>query len=787
MNLGVQYYRPPFPVQKFWADDLKCIRDSGLDTLQLWVTWAWVESRPGVYRFEDYDRLMELAGEAGLEVILSTIAELQPHWIHDVVPGSEMIDNHGHRVVSSLREESNFGLTPGGCTENPAVWERMAGFLREVVLRYRGASHLAGWDAWNELRWHEQSDALVCFCPHCLREFRAWLDTRYGGLDGLNRAWQRRYGNWGEVMPGKLPWRPFTEMMAWQRFVTWKANRHGKRRYDLIKGLDPQRAVTVHAGDPSPLTSGSATAPFAYALDRGNDWFFADELDGVGCSSFPRLFGMDDTTFSVRVEFARSAAAGAGRGAGVSPAGEVARASSPWTALCAANAIGSTGMDAFATPWETSRAGSPCHVAGGTPAPRAKKFWLSEVQGGRGSLGFQPTAVVDAASQQRWVWRGFASGADKLLFWCWRDEVFGRESAGFGLIGNDGHAEARIAAMKHTAGILARHRELLAAWEPDTPEVGVLFSPSSYYLHWSLEGSATTPRKALEGYCRALVNRSIPYTVIEEEHLDALTEPDAEGANRLRVLFLPRVIVASEKLENALAAFVRRGGTLVCESECGAFTPEGIYREPGDRFFTRLGLLPGGEAGRRDLPENGVLLCNLPGVKKRLTLPARQWLTPWRDFPDTGERWATHPDGVLAGAMPAGDNDGCIIHIGTFPGDACSDSATADFEALVARCIGSIPSPVRSLDATPESTAEVEGRWFVKTGYAGSRRLACVFAPPGVASARLAVQKGFFASGRVTELISGADLTLQPGEANDEEQQLEVSLGEWGIAILCDA
>ncbi|MDR1279620.1 MAG: beta-galactosidase [Opitutaceae bacterium] len=766
MNLGVQYYRPPFPARKFWADDLKCIRDSGLDTLQLWVTWAWVESKPGEYRFEDYDRLVDLAAGAGLEVILSTIAELQPHWIHDVVPGSEMIDNHGHRVVSSLREESNFGLTPGGCTENPVVWERMSGFLREVVLRYRSASHLAGWDAWNELRWHEQSDALVCFCPHCLREFRAWLDSRYGGLDGLNRAWQRRYGNWGEVMPGKLPWRPFTGMMAWQRFVTWKANRHGKRRYDLIKALDPRRAVTVHAGDPSPLTSGSATAPFAYALDRGNDWFFADELDGVGCSSFPRLFGMDDTTFSVRVEFARSAA-GAGRGAGgtAAPRGEATL----------------TGRDARAT-----------SEAGGTPAPlasppRAKKFWLSEVQGGRGSLGFQPTAVVDAASQQRWVWRGFASGADKLLFWCWRDEVFGRESAGFGLIGNDGHAEARIAAMKHTAGILARHRELLAAWEPDTPEVGVLFSPSSYYLHWSLEGNAVTPRKALEGYCRALVYLSIPYTVIEEEHLDALTEPAADGADRLRVLFLPRMIVASGKLEEALAAFVRRGGTLVCESECGAFTPEGIYREPGERFFTRLGLVSGGEAGRRDLPESGVVLCNPPGTDGGLLLSARQWLTPWRDFPDTGERWATHPDGVLAGAMPVGDNGGRIIHIGTFPGDACAESATADFEALVALCTGAISAPVRPPDVTPEGTAEAGGRWFVKTGRAGTRRLACVFSPPGVTSARLAVRKGFFASGRVTELISGAGLTLQPSEGNDEEQQLEVSLGEWGIAILCEA
>ena len=79
MNLGVQYYRAPFPEQKYWEDDFKKIRDSGLNTVQLWVLWAWVEAVPGRFEFGDYDRLMELADKNGLGVILSTIAEIQPY------------------------------------------------------------------------------------------------------------------------------------------------------------------------------------------------------------------------------------------------------------------------------------------------------------------------------------------------------------------------------------------------------------------------------------------------------------------------------------------------------------------------------------------------------------------------------------------------------------------------------------------------------------------------------------------------------------------------------------
>ncbi|WP_043585559.1 beta-galactosidase [Geminisphaera colitermitum] len=743
MNIGVQYYRPPFPVQKHWADDLKRIRDTGFDTLQLWVTWAWTESTPGIFEFRDYDQLVEMADHNGLKLILSTIAELQPHWIHEIVPGSEMIDDRGQRVVSSLRAESNFGLTPGGCTENPAVWDRMAGFLSQVVTRYRGASNLAGWDAWNELRWHEQSNAFVCFCPHCLHEFRAWLDSRYNGLAGLNHAWQRRYSSWREVMPPKNHWHPytespFTEAIAWQRFVTWKANRHGRRRFELIKALDPQHLVTVHAGDPTPLSSGG---PETFALDRGNDWIFADDLDGIGCSSFPRLAVMDDTTFTARVEFARSAASAASSVIAPDP----------------------TKTDAQSN--------------------RKKQFWLSEVQGGRGSLDFNLSVAVDASAQQRWLWRGFASGADKILFWCWRDEVFGRESAGFGINGRDGHASARITAMQHTGAIIARHHKLLSSYICDTPEVGVLFSPSSYYLHWTLESNARKPRNALEGYCQALVNLSIPYAVIEEDHLDALTAPQST----LRVLFLPRLLVTGEKLENALATFVRRGGTLVCESECGAFTPEGIYRAPEERFFARLGLLPGGEIGRRELPPHGMIELALHSP---LRLYACQWLTPWAGFPATGRVWATHPDGVLVGEASIGNNNttpGRIIHVGTFLGDTYPVERTSRLEQFITHCVGASTPPLWPLDPSsaslPDQTARE--RWLIKTGTSGTRRIVCVFAPPDVTSARLAVSDGVFKGERIQELISGRTLTLNVG-SKTSPTTIDIPFTEWGIGILCD-
>lgn len=698
MNLGVQYYRPPFPQSCYWDEDLRRVREAGLDTLQLWVVWGWVEPSLGEFRFDDYDALMELARKYGLKVVLSTIAAVQPYWIHRVVPGSEMVDHRGNRVISSNRGECHFGLTPGGCLDHPGVWERMSAFLREVVTRYRGAENLLGWDAWNELRWNVQADGLVCFCEHTLRAFRDWLDARYGGLEGLNRAWLRRYESWEDVFPGKLPNRPYTEMMAFEHFLSWRANRHGKARYQLMKALDPHHPVTVHGAHPCPLMVGDAEN---HALNRGNDWFYADDCDGIGCSSFPKWFGMDDADLSVRVEYVSSAA-------------------------------------------------------------REKQVWLSEVQGGRSSLGFEVYPPVDALSQQRWIWNGLACGADTILFWCWRDEVFGRESAGFGLAGSDGLAGERLAAMRKTERVLTKHAELLRGYRPAQAEIGVLFSPQTHYLHWAQEGTARRAADALQGYCRALVRRSLPYRVLEEEHLDEL-----EG---LRVLFMPRTLVVDDASADRIGAWVRTGGTLVCESECGAFGSNGIYRYPEDRFLRDLAGAR--EVGRRSL-ERGSVSAEVGG--RHLQLPATQWLTPWQI--EHGDVMASHADGVLLARVPVGR--GQVVLCGSYHGECYARAYSADLEVLVdwVAGIGCVARPVRVVSPKPDETRFMYVRW----GASGDMPVIFVFFPEKVDSCTLSFQGLLDGHDAVHDIISGEThrLAQEAGAA-----VLNLPCPAWRLAVL---
>lgn len=673
IQIGSQYYRPPFPVQKHWADDMKRMKDTGLDSVQLWLVWAWIESKQGKFVFDDYDTIIELAAKNNLSVVLSTSAELHPYWIHKAVPNSEMINNLGHKIVSENRCENHFGLTPGGCFDHPEVWALMKNFLEKTALHYRDCPTLAGWDAWNELRYHYHSNSLVCFCSHTVSKWREWLKRKFGTLDELNRVWMRRYNTFEEILPGKMHDRTYTEMNSWQHFRTWNCDDHGKNRYDAIKKIDPKHDVTVHAATPSPLMNGGATE---HALDRGNDWELAKNLDGIGCSSFPKWFGLDDASFGMRIEFVHSAAKG-------------------------------------------------------------KKIWLSEIQGGRAAIGFSSYENVDAASQQRWIWNGIACGADKILFWCWRDEVFGRESGGFGIIGRDGLADDRVKGLQNTRKVIDENKAVLSTYSPNKKiEAGILFSPQSYYLTWSQEGTAKKSTSAMEGYARALVRSSIPYKVIEENNLDELKD--------LKILFLPRILVFSDSLTKALTNFVDDGGTLVCESETGAFTPEGFYRYPEERFL--FNMVGAEEIGRRDIA-NGLIPLDLS--THTVEMPTFQWLTPLIGN-QPQKILSKHKDGALVAEFSYGE--GRIIYLGSYFGESYLNLWNSGFEQLISyACLtAGVKDLVEVLSPRPTQAEFL----YVKHGLANNKRVIFLFFPENFQTAQLRLNIDSAFSGSFKELFS---------------------------------
>ena len=708
ITLGAQYYRPPFPRSNHWETDLAGMKEAGLNTVQLWLVWGWIESVPGTFDYSDYDTLVEIAKKNELKVVLSTIAAIHPYWIHREVPGSEMITNMGQKVVSTNRRECHYGLTPGGCIDHPGVRERQDAFLRETASHYAGADHVVGWDVWNELRWNVHADGLVCYCEHTIAAYHEWLEAKFGDLDGVNAAWERRYGSWDEVLPGKRPNRVYTEMMAFQDFIMDRSSEHAKWRYRIVKELNPGKPVTVHGGKPTVLygTDSYEGENPSTSLHRGNDWDFADEIDGVGTSSFPVWEGIDHTDFIARIDFVRAAAEQKGR-----------------------------------------------------------KLWLSELQGGRSAAGFEPQSAVTAAAQQRWIWSGLAAGADTVLFWCWRDEIFGRESGGFGIIGADGRAAERVAALERTGSILTQYEPIFDRYALPPAKVGIWFSPQSYFLTWAEEGDAKRVMQGLQGLSRALVRQSIPYTIIEEHHTDALAD--------LSVLFVPRGIVVGDQAADALVDFVERGGRLVVEGESGGFGENGIFRYPQERFLERMGIR---EVGRRPLPAENVPVSIAPdrGSEHRSTyfVPAVQWATPYTNGAVTQQETYGKGDVVAIGLYAAE-----AYYAGQRLGDETHAAAGSEFERLVADLITGAGVPQQASIVEAEHVDELA---HVRIGKIGRTPVVYVISELVGRALTLRIHDAITAA----ELQGGVINLLTRQTALMKERTIVLPPSEWGVWIL---
>ncbi len=333
-----------------------------------------------------------------------------------------------------------------------------------------------------------------------------------------------------------------------------------------------------------------------------------------------------------------------------------------------------------------------------------------------------------------------AGGADTILFWCWRDEVFGQESSGYGIVGSDGLAEARLAGFKRTAAALQSCGGVLDGYRCDAGEVGVLFSPQSYYLYWSQEGTPERAMNGLEGTCRALVRESIPYTVIEEEHLE-----DLRG---IRVLFCPRTVVMSESTERSLEEFVRAGGTLVGESELGAFTPAGIYRYPEDRLTARLAGVT--ELGRRPV-EGPPLVVQAGG--ERFALACEQWLTPMSG----GETLAAAACGPVVVSARAGQ--GSLLLCGSYLGGPYLEGGGRDFERFVAWvCDTHAPRPFKAIEPLPGPGGFVH----IVAGRGAGGRVAFVFPAGGASMAEVWFREGFWKARELRDAVTGDRVPLAP-------------------------
>ncbi|WOI60754.1 beta-galactosidase [Streptomyces fradiae] len=258
-------YNPEQWPEETWADDMRLMRDAGVNSVTVGVfSWARVEPRPGVRDFGWLDRLMDLLHAHGVGAVLATPTASPPPWLGALHPGTLPRDEDGRTVWWGSRQHF--------CPSSPVYRSHAAAITGDLAARYAGHPALTMWHIGNEYGTH-------CWCDGTARHFRRWLAARHGTLDALNEAWgtafwSQRYDTWDEVIPPRRAQylRNPAHLLDFRRFTSDALLECHRAERDIVARHTPHIPVTTNL------------MAFWPGLDG---WAWAAEEDAVSVDVYP--------------------------------------------------------------------------------------------------------------------------------------------------------------------------------------------------------------------------------------------------------------------------------------------------------------------------------------------------------------------------------------------------------------------------------------------------------------------------------------------------------------------
>ena len=177
-QLGVCYYPEQWP-QAQWAQDAQRMVEAGLRWVRIGeFAWSKIEPSAGRFEWDWLDRVIDVLGEAGLQVVLGTPSAAPPRWMIDKYPDMLAIDAAGRPRKFGSRRHYCFSHT-GYCAEAVRI-------AAQLAKRYGAHEHVQAWQLDNEYGCH---DTVLSYSAAARDAFRQWLTVKYPDAATLNKAW----------------------------------------------------------------------------------------------------------------------------------------------------------------------------------------------------------------------------------------------------------------------------------------------------------------------------------------------------------------------------------------------------------------------------------------------------------------------------------------------------------------------------------------------------------------------------------------------------------------------
>lgn len=292
---GIAYggdYTPEQWPREVWEEDVALMREAGVNLVSVGIfSWGLLEVREGEFDFGWLDDVIELLHRNGIAVDLGTPTASPPAWFFANHPDARAVTRDGVPL--------GFGARGMASHSAPAYREASVRIATELARRYGQHPAVVLWHVHNEYGVPVGED----YSEHSVREWRRWLQDRYGTLDALNAAWGtafwgQHYGEWDHIgAPATAP----SVINPAQRLDFARFTDHQLRQCFIAE----RDAIRAHSDRP-------VTTNFMANQHHGSDlWAWAHEVDIVSDDHY--LWAADEEGeigLAIAADLTRSVAGG---------------------------------------------------------------------------------------------------------------------------------------------------------------------------------------------------------------------------------------------------------------------------------------------------------------------------------------------------------------------------------------------------------------------------------------------------------------------------------------------
>lgn len=215
----------------------------------------------------------------------------------------------------------------------------------------------------------------------------------------------------------------------------------------------------------------------------------------------------------------------------------------------------------------------------------SKYYWVQEL------YAHSPyySEAIEPESIRLWAWTSLAHGAKGINYWQYKDERFGNESNGYGLVRPDGERTERAREASVVAKVIAEHGRLFRRFETRPAEIALFYDVRSDLVshaeerrHLERLTGDYTYKDSLRGAYNLFWRLNLP--------VDWVSAHEAERLLQYRLVYLPAPMLVDPPLARLLEEFVRRGGVLISEAspamrEENTWTSEIVPGQGLDKLF----------------------------------------------------------------------------------------------------------------------------------------------------------------------------------------------------------